>query len=69
MNAHSSANNTERDSVDAGLFERLGAKTEDFFEVFFTSWGTWCANNPWLVLFLGESSNLLIEYNDKIKRN
>lgn len=53
LNTHNSANNTEQDDSDAGYFERLGAKTEDFFEVCFTSWGTWCANNPWLVLFLG----------------
>lgn len=38
---------------DSGYFERLGAHTEIFFEKCFTAWGIWCANNPWLVLFLG----------------
>lgn len=44
------------DEVDSGYFERLGARTEIFFEKCFTAWGTWCANNPWLVLFFGENS-------------
>lgn len=42
------------DETDIGYFERLGARTEIFFEKGFTAWGTWCANNPWLVLFLGK---------------
>ncbi|XP_055301385.1 NPC intracellular cholesterol transporter 1 isoform X4 [Sitodiplosis mosellana] len=41
------------DEADSGYFERLGAHTEIFFEKCFTAWGTWCANNPWLVLFIG----------------
>lgn len=47
-------NGIDSDEVDSGYFERLGARTEIFFENFFTAWGTWCANNPWLVLFLGK---------------
>lgn len=39
--------------VDFGFFERLGSQTEEFFERFFTAWGTYCAQNPWLVLFFG----------------
>lgn len=46
--------NNETDDADIGYFERLGARTEIFFEKCFTAWGTWCANNPWLVLFLGK---------------
>ncbi|XP_053696589.1 NPC intracellular cholesterol transporter 1 isoform X2 [Sabethes cyaneus] len=38
---------------ESGYFERLGAKTETVLEKFFTSWGTICANNPWIVLLLG----------------
>lgn len=44
----------ERDEIDSGYFERLGARTEIFLEKCFTAWGTWCAKNPWLVLFLGK---------------
>lgn len=43
------------DESDTGYFERLGARTEIFFEKCFTAWGTWCANNPWLVLFFGNA--------------
>lgn len=42
-----------RDEVYSGYFERLGARTEIFFEKGFTAWGTYCAKNPWLILFLG----------------
>lgn len=41
------------DETDSGYFERLGANTELFFERCFTAWGTYCAKNPWLILFLG----------------
>lgn len=40
---------------DSGYFEKLGAKTETFLEKYFTIWGTYCANRPWLILFLGKS--------------
>lgn len=39
---------------ESGYFEKLGAKTEHFLEKIFTIWGTYCANNPWQVLLLGE---------------
>lgn len=54
MNAHSSSNDMKCDKVDGDYFERLGAQTEIFFENCFTAWGTSCAKNPWLVLFLGK---------------
>lgn len=38
---------------DYGYFEKLGAQTETVLEKYFTIWGTLCAKNPWLVLFLG----------------
>lgn len=41
------------DEIDTGYFEKLGANTEMFFERCFTAWGTYCAKNPWLILFLG----------------
>jgi Niemann-Pick C1 protein len=39
---------------ESGYFERLGAKTENFLEQFFTAWGTYCAGNPWKVLLMGK---------------
>lgn len=50
----------EHDEIDSGYFERLGARTEIFFEKCFTAWGTWCAKNPWLVLFLGMKNKFSI---------
>lgn len=47
-------NGISSDEVESGSFERLGARTEIFFEKCFTAWGTWCAHRPWLVLFLGK---------------
>lgn len=41
------------DEADTGYFERLGASTEVFFERCFTAWGTYCAEKPWFILFLG----------------
>ena len=38
---------------ESGYFERLGARTETVLENFFTVWGTYCANKPWFILFLG----------------
>ncbi|XP_059616891.1 NPC intracellular cholesterol transporter 1 isoform X3 [Phlebotomus argentipes] len=38
---------------ESGYFEKLGAKTENFLEMFFTKWGYFCASYPWLILFLG----------------
>ncbi|XP_055709096.1 NPC intracellular cholesterol transporter 1 isoform X3 [Phlebotomus papatasi] len=38
---------------ESGYFEKLGAKTENFLEMFFTKWGHFCASYPWLILFLG----------------
>ncbi|GLG97656.1 hypothetical protein R5R35_004762 [Gryllus longicercus] len=37
----------------ATFLERLGAETDRKLEQFFRWWGTYCASNPWLVLFLG----------------
>lgn len=48
------------DEVDGDYFERLGAQTEIFFENCFRAWGTSCAKNPWLVLFLGKLCDLII---------
>lgn len=45
--------NNGPDEIDSGYFERLGARTEVFLEQCFSAWGKWCANNPWLVLFIG----------------
>lgn len=35
------------------FIERLGASTDSFLERVFYKWGKFCADNPWLVLFLG----------------
>ncbi|KAL5280790.1 NPC1.2 family protein [Megaselia abdita] len=36
-----------------GIFERLGAKTEQCLEQFFTRWGTFFATYPWYTLLAG----------------
>uniref|UniRef100_T1H0W5 NPC1 middle luminal domain-containing protein n=1 Tax=Megaselia scalaris TaxID=36166 RepID=T1H0W5_MEGSC len=36
-----------------GVFERLGAKTEQCLEAFFTRWGTFFATYPWYTLLAG----------------
>ncbi|XP_055614441.1 NPC intracellular cholesterol transporter 1, partial [Uranotaenia lowii] len=41
------------EDTESGYFERLGAKTETALEKFFTAWGTYCAQHPWIVLLLG----------------
>uniref|UniRef100_A0A182PPK3 SSD domain-containing protein n=1 Tax=Anopheles epiroticus TaxID=199890 RepID=A0A182PPK3_9DIPT len=43
----------DEDDDESGYFERLGAKTETALEHFFTTWGTTCAQHPWLVLLGG----------------
>jgi Niemann-Pick C1 protein len=50
----------DNEMEEIGYFERLGAKTEYFLERFFTAWGTYCANNPWLVLLLGKFTKSLL---------
>lgn len=47
----------ENEMDDSGYFEKLGAKTENFLENFFTAWGTYCASNPWKVLLMGKFAN------------
>jgi Niemann-Pick C1 protein len=44
----------DNEMEESGYFEKLGAQTEHFLEKIFTAWGTYCANNPWQVLLLGE---------------
>lgn len=36
-----------------GIFERLGAKTEQYLERFFTNWGKFFATYPWYTLLAG----------------
>lgn len=37
----------------ATFIERLGADTDSWLERIFYRWGKFCAENPWLVLFIG----------------
>ncbi|KAK9885215.1 hypothetical protein WA026_010720 [Henosepilachna vigintioctopunctata] len=37
----------------SSFFERLGIFTNNFLKNFFERWGIYCAENPWLILFLG----------------
>lgn len=37
----------------SSILEKLGANTDTFLQKFFQKWGTMCAENPWLVLFIG----------------
>lgn len=53
LSQHPSAITSSLDADGSGYFERLGATTETILEKYFTIWGTYCANNPWFILFLG----------------
>lgn len=35
------------------FIEKLSTQTEHLLEIFFTRWGTYCAENPWRILLLG----------------
>lgn len=52
LNTHPSAIISLNDD-ESGYFEKLGAQTETVLEKFFTIWGTYCAQKPWFILFLG----------------
>lgn len=56
LSQHPSAVTSTYSDDGSGYFERLGAKTETILEKYFTIWGTYCANNPWLILFLGNQN-------------
>lgn len=54
LSQHPSAVTSSYSDDESGYFERLGARTETILEKYFTIWGTYCANNPWFILFLGK---------------
>uniref|UniRef100_A0A6P7GZ52 NPC intracellular cholesterol transporter 1-like n=1 Tax=Diabrotica virgifera virgifera TaxID=50390 RepID=A0A6P7GZ52_DIAVI len=37
----------------SSFIEKLGANTDTLLQNFFEKWGTFCAERPWLILFLG----------------
>ncbi|XP_050298712.1 NPC intracellular cholesterol transporter 1 isoform X2 [Anthonomus grandis grandis] len=39
--------------ASSSFIERLGANTDTYIQMFFEKWGTFCAERPWLILFLG----------------
>lgn len=41
------------DDRESGYFEKLGARTETCLELFFSKWGTYCAERPKMILFIG----------------
>lgn len=41
------------ESKEAGYFDKINVKTEEFLERFFTTWGTYCAKHPLTILLLG----------------
>lgn len=53
LNTNPNAIISSADDEQSGFFERLGARTELFLGQFFTAWGTKCARNSGIVLFLG----------------
>lgn len=55
LSQHPNAATASYNDEDIGYFERLGANTETLLEKYFTIWGTYCANNPWFILFLGKT--------------
>lgn len=43
----------EPEASPPSFIERLGANTDSYLQTFFRYWGWFCAENPWLVLFVG----------------
>lgn len=43
----------EQETAAPSFIERLGANTDTCLQTFFRYWGWYCAENPWLVLFVG----------------
>lgn len=39
--------------TSSSFLEKLGANTDSFLQKTFEKWGTFCAERPWLILFLG----------------
>lgn len=53
MDTHSINKSVENYDKPSSFIERLGANTDAYLQKFFEKWGTYCAENPWLVLFFG----------------
>ncbi|KAJ8965133.1 hypothetical protein NQ314_004358 [Rhamnusium bicolor] len=52
MDTHSINKASEYDNPSS-FIERLGANTDSYLQKMFECWGTFCAERPWLILFLG----------------
>ncbi|XP_056644165.1 NPC intracellular cholesterol transporter 1-like isoform X3 [Diorhabda sublineata] len=53
METHSINKSPEDYEKVSSFIEKLGANTDTFLQFIFEKWGTFCAERPWLVLFLG----------------
>ena len=63
LRAHPSSM-ADNEMDESGYFEKLGAKTEKYLERFFTTWGTYCASNPWKILLMGKILVTLLKFTD-----
>lgn len=48
-----SINKSDEYNRPSSFIEKLGANTDTILQHFFERWGTFCAERPWLTLFLG----------------
>ncbi|CAG9859649.1 unnamed protein product [Phyllotreta striolata] len=53
METHSINKTSEDYDRPTSFIERLGANTDSILQGAFEKWGTFCAERPWLILFLG----------------
>nr|CAH7739258.1 unnamed protein product [Callosobruchus chinensis] len=53
LDSHSINKSSEEYEKPSSLIEKLGANSDLYLQKFFEKWGTYCAQKPWLVLFLG----------------
>ncbi|XP_018568156.1 Niemann-Pick C1 protein isoform X3 [Anoplophora glabripennis] len=53
MDTHSVNKATNDYDHPSSFIEKLGANTDTYLQKIFEWWGTYCAERPWLILFLG----------------
>ncbi|CAG9827164.1 unnamed protein product [Diabrotica balteata] len=53
LETHSISKHPDDYENASSFIEKLGANTDTLLQNFFEKWGTFCAERPWLILFLG----------------
>ncbi|VEN41344.1 unnamed protein product [Callosobruchus maculatus] len=53
LDSHSINKSSDEYEKPSSFLEKLGANSDLYLQNFFEKWGTYCAQKPWLVLFLG----------------